>query len=224
MFQTMTPPPASVDPANGILQLPPDVRDMACQMAARLEHQMEVIISSGRLKATNIIPIGKEILDLSSLCCCIQKRIAGKAPFTIPSPQELDEHVTACLDQNCCGCCSVLALMDLDGDVLRSFSDDDDDGIMPVETQNAALRVVVGEVQKAVAALNALFPEDGELYPTRRRRSSVASLKSQRSQRLGVFFGKARRKSSRSSKKAKADVARLQLPGTWQDLPCYEEL
>lgn len=115
--------------------------------------------------------------------------------------------------------------MDLDGDVLRSFSDDDDDGVMPIATQNAALRVVVGEVQKAVAALNALIPEDGEPHPALQRRRSVASSNVQLSQRLGVLFGRDRRKGNRSPKKAKAnDVTRMQLSGTWQDLPCYEEL
>lgn len=219
-------PPISVEPASGLLQLPPDVRDMACQMAARLEQQMEVIVSSGRLKATNIIPIGKEILDLSALCCCIQRMLASDGPFTIPSHQDMDEHVTACIDQNCCGCCSVLALMDLDGDVLRSFSDDDDDGVMPVETQNAALRVVVGEVEKAVAALNALFPENsGGQEPPAKRRKSSSSPNVHLSQRLGVFFGRERRKSGRSPKKGAAEaVPTMHIPGTWQDLPCYEEL
>ncbi|KAF2163098.1 hypothetical protein M409DRAFT_57771 [Zasmidium cellare ATCC 36951] len=219
-------PPTSHDPANGFLQLPPDIRDMACQMAARLEHQMDVIVSSGRLRATNIIPIGKEILDLSSLCCCIQRMLAGEVPCSIPSHEDLDEHVMTCIDQNCCGCCSVLALMDLEGDVLRSFSDDDDDGVMPVETQNAALRIVVQEVEKAVAALNALFPEEGKPFPDIERRGSLESPNNrQLSQRLGGLFGRARRKSARSPRKAKSgDVARMQLSGTWQDLPCYEEL
>lgn len=219
-------PPNSADAANGFLQLPPDVRDMAVQMAARLEHQMEMIVSSGRLKATMVIPLGKEILDLSSLCCCIQRMLAGEVPFGIPSHDDLDEHVMTCIDQNCCGCCSVLALMDLEGDVLRSFSDDDDDGVMPVETQNAALRIVVQEVEKAVTALNALFPEEGKPFPDVERQTSLGSPNNkQLSQRLGGLFGRARRKSARSSRKAKSgDVATMQSSGTWQDLPSYEEL
>lgn len=215
-----------MDAANGFLQLPPDVRDMAVQMAARLEHQMQMIVSSGRLKATMVIPLGKEILDLSSLCCCIQRMLAGEVPFSIPSHDDLDEHVMTCIDQNCCGCCSVLALMDLEGDVLRSFSDDDDDGVMPVETQNAALRIVVSEVEKAVAALNTLFPEEGKPFPDVERRGGLGSPNNrQLSQRLGGLFGRARRKSARSARKDKSDdVAKMQLSGRWQDLPCYKEL
>lgn len=160
-----------------------------CKTAISLATQLDQIVASGRLKATDIIPVGQIVLELCSVCCLINKMFSGLRPLSTPTIADLNTHA---IDEGCCSCCSVLDLMDLDGAVLGSFSDDGDDAPVPQETQTAALKLVLIEVERVIDALDRIMGVSSKQSVELRRKPSLESMAKHIRQGLKKlpFYGK----------------------------------
>lgn len=186
---------------------------MVCKSAINLATQLDQIVASGRLKATDIIPVGSIVLELCSVCCLINKMLSGLQPISTPTMADLNTHA---IEERCCACCSVLQLMDLDGAVLGSFSDDGDDAPVPPETQAAALSLVLVEVESVIDALDRIMGISSKASVELRRKASLESMAKHISQGLRAlpFYGRkfAGRKQSPSRLPVAQSLSMLSVP------------
>ena len=97
------------------------------------------------------------------------------------APADLNAHA---VDESCCACCSVLEIMDLDGPIISSFSDDGDDAPVPQETQMAALSLVLVEVERVIDALDRLLGVSSKESAELKRKASLESMAKHISQGL----------------------------------------
>ncbi|CAK3776605.1 Hypothetical predicted protein [Lecanosticta acicola] len=168
--------PKAFKPKLSFFDLPDEIRSLVCEQAGALTQELDKILGSERVRATGVFRTGAEIESLSSVCCLVGEILSGRRPCGVPTALELQDH-TASLDVNdeSCPCCSAGKLLDLDGEVLRSFPDGGEDLHVDDGIQRFALKAVVDEAEKVLAALDALILSGeggGSPSPVVLRRSS----------------------------------------------------
>ncbi|SMY29988.1 unnamed protein product [Zymoseptoria tritici ST99CH_1A5] len=233
----------STTPCHGtrtLTSLPTASRDLILQISTDLTRRMNRLLASNRIAAVDVIPIAKDILDLSTLRCLVaekrSQRLRGNSQqksvqqrrgrdrtnrfsstTTLPSPsstaeaptwEEMDNHVCAKSRasrisnppygslpqtpvktsrswtnllplrrrdspiQNAsgeeegeevdCHCTRALDLMDLEGDILRSFPDDSGDTLVAPELASWAIGHLRVEAEWTRGMVEELLGEDDE--------------------------------------------------------------
>ncbi|KJX97371.1 hypothetical protein TI39_contig501g00001 [Zymoseptoria brevis] len=236
MSPTSTPSMDSTTPCHGtrtLTSLPTASRDLILQISTDLTRRMNRLLASNRIAAVDVIPIAKDILDLSTLRCLVAEKRSQRlrrsrqnptprrgrdrtnrsSPITtFPSPsstseaptwEEMDNHVCAksrqatrisnpvrgSLPQNPvkpsrswtnlisrrraqnageeeeevdCHCTRALDLMDLEGDILRSFPDDSGDTLVAPELASWAIGHLRVEAEWTRGMVEELLGEDDD--------------------------------------------------------------
>lgn len=157
---------ASHAPKLSLFDLPENLRYLVCVQAQALTNELDRLVEFREVRAATVYRVGCEIANLSSICCLVRDTLEGRREWAVPAIGEIQDHSRALdLERDACPCCSAERLLDLDGEVMRSFHDGGEDASVATCTQEYALKALVDEAEKVLGSLDDYIVAEDEPEP-----------------------------------------------------------